>query len=252
MDTQIEAEEFANIILSLSMTTRNATSGHGTINPLIKLPPVFTKGYSKYGDPKRNLIAMIRTLSEYSEGDAERLTALPLLYNQMGGLPLLNEDSMRRVHNWLQQVGFSVRAAAIEKERQSGCDIESGVRHVFEKLYGKNIKKGVFVTFAPNSSYQLKPLRYANRDAICRWITQEWQQRDAGLVGTQYGATPTPEEWESFGLRGQLKAPYYSITQAIKRLSSQAYLEDVMGNYNQADHFDRQIITISQGMDRII
>jgi hypothetical protein len=247
------AEETASVVLALAAPKRFAGKG-SAYTPLLKLPPVFTGGGGgKYGDPKRNLVAMVRTLSEYEIGKAERLSDLPSLYNAHGGLPSMGEDSLRRVHNWSQQVAFAVRAAAIERERRAGADREAGIRRVYERLFGSEggSRRTAFVAYATDSPYQLRPLRYATREAILRWIGQEWDQREAGCAGADYGARPTPQEWESFGLKGQTRPLSASVHHELARLVAAALAEDDTGRYSQADLIDRQIAAIEKNIEKL-
>ena len=253
MKTVRANEELASAILALAVPRRIAGASYSE-QPLLKLPPVFTGGGNgKYGDPKRNLIAMIRTLSEYESGKAERLSDLPSLYNSHGGMPEMGVESLRRVHNWSQQVAFAVRAAAIEQERRGGVSREIGTRRVYDRLFGPDPvrRKTAFVAFSPDSSYQLRPLRYATRDAIQRWISQEWDQRQAGITGNEYGASLTAQEWESFGLKGQSRPLSASVHQELARLVTAAQDEDAAGRFSQADLIDRQITAIEKSIEKL-
>lgn len=150
---------------------------------------------------------------------------------------------MRRVHNWSQQVAFALRAASIEQEMRAQSDKDTGVKAVYEKLYGLSspYRKLAFVAYSSDSPYQIRPLRYATKEAILRWIGQEWDQRVKNKTGMEYGAQPSREEWESFGLKGQNKSIASSINSELMRLTLAAKKEDMLGNYQKADLIDHQI-----------
>ena len=114
------AESIAKTMHELAQWSRTHPNSKKYHKNLIKLPPVFLLESDKNGSGLNNLIAMIKTIGEYEDGDENgvfpKLADLPSLYNQNGGLPILSEKDLRKIHNWVQQVGFGIRAAVMEQE----------------------------------------------------------------------------------------------------------------------------------------
>ena len=214
---------------------------------LIKLPPVFQSvAGSKYGDGLHNLVAMIRTLSDYDEEGARTrrptLAELPARYNAYGGLPKMTGREIRKVHNWMLQVNFALRAAVLQQEEAaptSGMERLSVAQRVFYRLYsGVNCRRA-FVTHAPDNRYELKPLRYASEEAILAWIEQECVQKH--LSGGVYGARPTSGEWDAYGLRGQTKTICADAEARISDISQRASHMDKQGLCQEADILDKRM-----------
>ena len=220
---------------------------------VLRLPPFFS--VEKNGI--RNLVAMIKTLADYEEGFGNgvypTLAELPERYNVHRGTNELTEKDIRKVHNWLQQVSFGVRAAMVELEfrqiRTASVDGNGVAERVFQKLYANNERRS-FVAFSPDNKYELKPLRRATNDAKKRWIQQEIDQRFAGVSeGEQYGARPNILEWEVYGLKGHVKTACAEIRAQFESLSRRAQQLDREGRYEDADALDTTLVQMSKSLD---
>jgi hypothetical protein len=248
-----QADELATLMRGLC---QGGTPGKRTASDapgLIKLPPVFTSD-GKYGDSQRNLVAMIRTISDYEDGtnggDRPTLSDMPALYNAHGGMPKMSEREMRKVHNWMQQVSFGLRAAVMEQEERSpsmGLEHLSVPERVARRMYSDQQSRRVFVTYASDNRYEIKPLRYAGMDAIKRWVAQEYAQKAAQSGG--YGAQPTQHEWDVYGLRGQTRTICSAIQGRIQRMLTSASEMDGGENFRDADRMDARLAQMSKSLE---
>ena len=133
------SEIIANIIYYLATPLKN-NGVRLASDALFKLPPVFSNtNHDKYGNGKKNLVAMIKTISEYNNNKSLTLNDLPSIYNINGGLPDLTIKDMRKVHNWTNQVEFGLRAAMIYLEHnRSHGNFDYVPDKVFKTLYANN------------------------------------------------------------------------------------------------------------------
>ena len=108
-----DAENLADIILNLSKEK----------NKKIKLPPVFTsKNSAKYGDGRKNLIALIKCSADYENIESDfKLYQMISKYNLYGGQPELTSKDLRKIHNWLQMINFLLRAAQSAVPNKKFC-----------------------------------------------------------------------------------------------------------------------------------
>lgn len=213
---------------------------------IIKLPPVFATDENG----RSNLVAIIKTLAEYEDGcvDGSSLTLqeLPDRYNHNGGMPKLASSDLRKVHNWLQQVSFAIRAAAIDHALDNGMnDADEIASIVLSNLYSN--EKRAFVTFSPDNKYELKPLRHANADAKKGWIAQEVKQRLASDT-SEYGAKPNYVEWKVYGHKGHNRVVDAAFAEELTALIKQANVLDGDGKYEEADMID---IKLNQCMNNL-
>lgn len=253
-----QAEALAETIHGLTQWSKSHPNARRTALALFKLPPVFTAvADSKYGNGRKNLEAMIKTLADYEEGEDLTLAELPKRYNAYGGQPGLSDRDLRRVHGWLQTVSFAVRAAMLEQEDRSERTASARPRNsvasrVAKRLFGGETKR-TFVTHAPGSRYEMKPLRYASQDAIERWISQEYAQRLACKRGDEiiYGAQPTEAEWDAFGLRGQTRTLMAQIQTEIETLISEAAMHDRAGQFQEADALDYRLKQMKRSLESL-
>jgi len=247
-----KAEHLADVILSLTQKNDKRFASKTPVG-LIKLPPVFTKDDIKYGEPKKNLTAMIKVLAEYEEGSETgnypTLNELPSRFNHHIGNSQLEDKDMRKIHNWLQQISFAVRAAMIYDEIKNSNDVKIVAKKIYDDLYRDNTKRA-FVTYSFDNKYELKPLRYASETAKLNWIEQEvkqiknWNNNSNEL----FGARPTPVEWEHYGLKGQSKSVTSAIRTQIDTLIKQAAIYDHLGQHEEADAIDNRINTLYQNI----
>lgn len=242
------AESIAKTMHELAQWSRTHPNSRKYHKNLIKLPPVFLLESDKNGSGLNNLIAMIKTIGEYEDGDENgvfpKLADLPSLYNQNGGLPILSEKDLRKIHNWVQQVGFGIRAAVMEQEgRKPLFDDWSKLtipERVFRRLYAHNERRS-FITCSPSNRNEYKPLRYADGKMKLKWIEQEYEQRKYKKI-FKYGAAPTAQEWESYGLSGQLvRKSKNQLKEEINVLLKLAEKHDAAGEYRQADEISHRI-----------
>ena len=216
---------------------------------LIKLPPVFLG--RKDSDAWVNLVTMIKVAAEYEEGlpngDSLTLAELPGRFNVHGGMQKLASKDVRKVHNWIQQLSFAMRAAAIEIALHTSTTREEAQEKVYRELYAAS--KRAFVTHSPDNRHEYKPLRYASESAKKRWIGDEITQRETACC-TPYGAKPTPQEWASYALSGQSpRAVIAAITSQIAGLVREAQELDGKGRLTEADVVALRIKALGQNLD---
>jgi hypothetical protein len=246
------AEALADKMHELTAWRKSHPNSQRFQRGLLKLPPVFSS--EKYGDPKTNLVAMIKTLSDYEESEEGlKLAELPARYNAHGGLPEMKERDLRKVHNWLQQVSFGVRAAMIaleiEKPTAELAHLDPPER-VYQLLFAECPRR-IFVTYAADNRYELKPLRYADANAKRRWLQQEYAQltgQHTVTAGT-FGARPSQEEWDAFGLRGQMRTVFSSVSSQIENLIRQAESLDSEGRHKEADALDYRLQQLNRSLE---
>ena len=170
MSLHSEAEALAEIILELSKKS--------PVNKkyLIKLPLVFTANrHPKYGDGKKNLIAIIKCSADYENNTSNlKLNEIVTKFNRYGGKPRLGSSDLRKIHNWLQLINFTLRAAVLVQEERSGkhSDVKKLIEAVSERLFNSKETKRSFVAHPDGKKYELKPLKYADTKTILKWISQ--------------------------------------------------------------------------------
>lgn len=246
------AESLANAMHELAVWSKSHPNAQRYQKSLLKLPPVFTS--DKHGDAKKNLIAMIKTLADYEESEESlTLAELPKRYNEYGGKPGLEERDLRKVHNWAQQVSFGIRAAMLSKEIENpteGMEQQHPAERVYQLLYA-DCPRRAFVTYASDNRYELKPLRYADESAKRRWLKQEYAQLVEGRTVTAgtFGARPTQQEWDVFGLRGQMRTVFSSVSSQIEELIKKAEILDSAGRYSEADGLDLRLKQLSRSLE---
>ena len=239
------AERLAETMYELAQWSKTHPNAQRYTANIIKLPPTLMAH-------KKNLVAMIKTLAEYEEGMSDggfpKLADLPQRYNKNGGGPKLSSKDLRRVHNWLQQVAFGIRAAVIENEQCSMSRTASSTsiaENVLEKLY-LNCERRAFVTYSPDNRYELKPLRHASNDAKRQWIEQEIDQK---AQAQSYGARPNPLQWELYGLKGHAKSANAEIAAEIESLIRIAQEFDKSGRYEEADEIDVRLVQMKYSFE---
>jgi hypothetical protein len=238
------ADRLADIMIELSKSVR-AASGGCTRNALIKLPPYFSN--SRKYNIKKNLTAMLKVLHEYEDSDNNpTLSELPSLFNKYGGSPKLTDKDVRRVHNWVHQIGFGLRATAIEVARREG--IKDIADTVCDWLYNDDTRR-TFVACDSANKNEYKPLRYASREAKYKWINEEVEQ--LANNEPQFGAKPTSDEWFYYGLKGQSKCPSKKITENAKQIARCAYLLDESERYVDADKLDARIARMVRNLEML-
>lgn len=240
------AESLADSMHRIAHWAKNHPNSQKHTLGVIKLPPVFATDDNGY----KNLVAIIKTLAEYEDGcqDGSSLTLqeLPDRYNHNGGLPKLASSDLRKVHNWLHQVSFAIRAAAIDHALDSGAeDADEIASMVLSNLYSN--EKRAFVTFSSDNKYELKPLRYANQDAKRGWIVQEVKQRLAHNI-SEYGAKPNFVEWKLYGHKGHSKIVDSAFAEELTALIKEAAELDKVGKYEEADMID---VKLNQSMTNL-
>jgi len=246
------AEALADKMHELAVWSKAHPNSSKFKRGIFKLPPVFSS--DKHGDPRKNLIAMIKTLADYEESDAApKLAELPSRYNQYGGGPELNEKDLRKIHNWLQQVGFGIRAAMLINEMENPTESMSHLdvpERVFHMLFANHPRR-TFVTYASDNKYELRPLRYADSKAKLRWLKEEFAQLNNKRVITAggFGVRPTQQEWDTFGLRGQTKTALASVNSQIDNLVGQAKALDFEGKFTEADILDFKLNQLSKNLE---
>jgi hypothetical protein len=244
----LHAESIANTMHELAQWSQSHPNSKKYNKNLIKLPPVFLLESKKNGNGLNNLIAMIKTIAEYEEGNEDgvcpKLIDLPYIYNKNGGQPSLGDKDLRKIHNWVQQVSFGIRAAILEQEEKSPLfkDWESisVSERVFRRLYAHNDRRS-FITCSAENKNEYKPLKYADDEAKIKWIEQECLQRKQKRL-SKYGAQPTPQEWKIYGLSGQpIKKTKNQLKQEISILLKLAEKHDSVGQFKQADEITCRI-----------
>lgn len=253
-----QADSLADIMLKLATKSENERTANKASRPLLKLPPVFTAhNDEKYGCGKRNLVAMIKCAAEYEDGFSDGsypiLAELPKRYNAYGGLPNLDSSDLRKVHNWLQHVSFGLRAAVMEQEEKfpttaPGWEGLGVVERTAKRLFDPNKTRRVFVAHPINSLYEFKPLRYADSNAILRWLKKEYSQKKNG---TPFGVQPTTEEWETYGLRGQTRTEYSILMNDIHNMVHTAKALDQNGNHREADKIHEKLMTMKHNLEQL-
>ncbi len=245
-----QAELLAEVIFDIVQWPKSNHNYRRFASNLVKLPPIFLGNDQKHGEGKRNLVAMIKVVSEYEEGDPQgnypTLTELPARYNSYGGMPVMSEKDMRKVHSWMQSVSFALRAAILDQELKKSNSRDEVVQEVYKRLYANNPRRA-FVTYAANNRYEIKPLRYASEDAKRRWIAQELDQKQSINMDV-YGAQPSLHEWEAYGLRGQSKTACAAISDKIDEIIQCAEVMDQQGRYAEADALDYRIAQMIQSL----
>lgn len=243
------AESIAETMHELAQWSKSHSNSKKFNRNLIKLPPVFLLNSEVYGNGLHNLVAMIKTIGEYEDGNENgcfpKLAELPAIYNKYGGKPELTNKDLRKIHNWVQQVGFGIRAAIMEQEEKKPMFEDwsklSVAERVYRRLYMHNDRRS-FVTCSPNNKNEYKPLRYADDNVKLKWIEQEYVQKKNKKTTIRYGAQPTPQEWKDYGLSGQpVTIVRNQIKQQISVLLNLAKKHDLAGEYEQADIITRRI-----------
>lgn len=207
---------------------------------IIKLPPVFLGGNN--GDPadgRKNLEAMIKVLADYQLSGLT-LNELPQRYASYGGTVKSAEIGTRRIHNWMHQVAFGIRAAMIEMNDNDddAIRVASSVAEILEQSP---------LVFVAREGNEYRPLRYASRDAKERWLCEEVVQQRTGTNYNSYGAQITDDEWCQNGVGMQYRVAHSSLRSSIEQLVKQAQKLDQNGHYVEADTIDEALSKIQRG-----
>lgn len=243
------AESIAKTMHELAQWSKTHPNSRKYNRGLIKLPPVFLQNSDKHGDGFTNLVAMIKTIGVYEDGDENgnypTLSELPSLYNKFGGLPYLEDKDFRKLHNWVRQVGFGIRAAIMEQEDKKPLFNDwvnfTVPERVYQRLYRHNERRS-FITCSQHNPNEYKPLRYADEQVKMKWIEQEYQQRKSRKKNEKYGAKLTEQEWREYGLSGQQgKQIRKQLENGIQHLLELAEKYDNSGRYEQADAITHRI-----------
>jgi hypothetical protein len=246
---QAHAESIAKTMHELAQWSKAHPNSRKYHRNLIKLPPVFLLNNDSHGDGLQNLIAIIKTIGDYEDGDINgnypKLADLPDIYNAYSGKPVLSNKDLRKIHNWVQQVSFGIRAAIMEQEEQkplfADWDKFTTPERVFRRLYLHNHRRS-FITCSPTNKNEYKPLRYADETIKMKLIEQEYEQRRNKKSSTKYGAKLTNQEWQQYGLSGQpVRHMRKEIEEKISVLLTLAEKHDIDGEYEQADGITQRI-----------
>jgi len=207
---------------------------------IIKLPPVFLGGNN--GDPadgRKNLEAMIKVLADYQLSGLT-LNELPQRYASYGGTVKSAEIGTRRIHNWMHQVAFGIRAAMIEMNDNDddAIRVASSVAEILEQSP---------LVFVAREGNEYRPLRYASRDAKERWLCEEVVQQRTGTNYNSYGAQITDDEWCQNGVGMQYRVAHSSLRSSIEQLVKQAQKLDQNGHYVESDTIDEALSKIQRG-----
>jgi hypothetical protein len=240
MNLHSEAEALADIIIKLS-------TGADKNKKILKLPPVFTaNNHKKYGDGKRNLIAIIKCSADYEDLKKNyKLNQVIEKYNSYGGKPELTFQDLRKVHNWLQLINYILRIALMEKfnDQPDTKIVDEIVKTLFTST------RRAFVAHPDGKKYELKPLKYADVKTISKWISIELNKKRAGDIPFSY--EPSQREWELYGLRGQTKTAYNSLMKDIHNLVKKARTFDESGEHNQADVIYDKLVSMQKSLEQI-
>jgi hypothetical protein len=188
------------------------------------LPPVFTAiNHSKYGNGYANLVAIIKCSSDYEDIESNlKLNDIVDRYNYYGGLPKLSEHDLRKIHNWLQLINYALRAAVLEQTEKTGLYNDNKiVEMTISKLFNPDITRRSFVAHAPDSKYEIKPLKYADIKTITKWITAE------------------------------SKTAYSSLVKDIQELVIKARTFDESGDHKQADLIYEKLVNMQQNLEQL-
>ncbi len=208
---------------------------------LIKLPPVFligSDGSTLSG--KKNLEAMIKVLADYQVSGLT-LNELPQRYASYGGASKSAEIGTRRIHNWMHQVAFGIRAAMVSMYDDSVADAREISVQVVQEL------DKFPLVFVAREGNEYRPLRYASNDAKERWICEEVIQQRSGTNYNNYGARITDDEWCQNGVGMQYRVAHSSLKTSIEKLVKQAQKLDLSGHYDDADTIDEALSKIQRG-----
>lgn len=214
----------------------------------IKLPPVFLGGSGS--DPKeglKNLEAMVKTMLDYCEGKEElKLADLSARYAQYGGTVKNNEDiGLRRIHNWLHQVAFGVRAALLKSqmERHGG-----DTRRAVEATASLMLTEDAPIVFVAKNENEYRPLRYASRENCVRWLVDEARQIKSGVGASGYGARVTDEEWVQNGVGMQFRSAHTELKRGLNDMVEEAKNLDQQGRFAEADALDETLSRMMQSI----
>lgn len=236
-----QAKEIARVMHRIAAWSNDYPELKKRSENLIKLPPVFLTGTD--GSPacgRKNLEAMIKVLADYQLSGLT-LSELPQRYASYGGTVKSAEIGTRRIHNWMHQVAFGIRAAIIEMHDDNGEDamrVASNVADVIEHSP---------LVFVAREGNEYRPLRYASRDAKERWLCEEVEQQRIGTNYNNYGAQITDEEWCQNGVGMQYRVAHSSLKSSIEKLVKQAQKLDHTGRHNEADTIDEALSKIYRG-----
>lgn len=212
---------------------------------LIKLPPVFLGGNNgEPADGRKNLEAMIKVLADYQLSGLT-LNELPQRYASYGGTVKSAEIGTRRIHNWMHQVAFGIRAAMIEMSDDKGDEairVASSVAEILEQSP---------LVFVAREGNEYRPLRYASREAKERWLCEEVVQQRIGTNHNNYGANITDDEWCQNGVGMQYRVAHSSLKNNIEKLVRQAHKLDQMGKCAEADAIDSALSKIQRGSNTL-
>ncbi|MBS1722383.1 MAG: hypothetical protein JSS66_05190 [Armatimonadetes bacterium] len=233
------AEELASAMHRIAAWSNDYPELRHASKGLVKLPPVFLGGTN--GDPsegKQNLVAMVKTLADY-QTEGLTLNELPERYASYGGKVKGDEIGTRRIHNWMHQVAFAVRAAMIDLQEpdQAPREVAAKVLHMLDDA------SLVFVAKANN---EYRPLRYASQDTKKRWLHDEVMQNKKGVEHGAYGARITDDEWCQHGVGMQYRVAHATLKHSIEQLVQQANALDQSGRFSDADAIDTALGRINK------
>lgn len=194
---------------------------------LVKIPPIFMDEENG----KTNIISVIKTISDYNN---QNLTLKELInkYNKYGGTPKLASNDLRKLHNWIQQISFVTRAASIINELEENFNLseEQIANNVYQNLY-ENLPECSFIY---KTSNEYKPLKYASKKVIIKWINEEVAQIKNNEV---FGAIPSNLEIEFYGIRKHDDDLYSDIKEKIHQMIKNAKNMDTEGDFQSADNY---------------
>lgn len=239
-----QAKELAKVMHRIAAWSNEYPEQKKSSASLIKLPPIFligTTGSQEEG--KKNLEAMVKTLADY-QTDGLTLNELPGRYASYGGTVKGEEIGTRKIHNWMHQVAFGIRAAMVDiyDDNSSATNVAYSVTNMLDNA------PLVFVARAGN---EYRPLRYASADNKERWLRDEIMQRRAGTNYNNYGAQITDDEWCQHGVGMQYRVAHMSLKDGIDKLVKEASLKDQRGEYEEADVIDKALRRIQSGSHKL-
>lgn len=239
-----QAKEIAKVMHRIAAWSNDYPELKKKSANIIKLPPVFLGGNDNSPvDGRRNLEAMIKVLADYQLSGLT-LNELPQRYASYGGTTKTADIGTRRIHNWMHQVAFGIRAAMIEMHDNDANEQEVAtvVAHALEQSP---------LVFVAREGNEYRPLRYASREATERWLCEEVVQQRTGTNYNNYGAQITDDEWCQNGVGMQYRIAHSSLKNSIESLVKQAQVLDQMGKYGNADTIDEALSKIHRGNNNL-
>lgn len=221
------AVALANTIYSICIWNKKNTRQASVSKNLIKVPPIFL--YPE--DGKRTLVALIHTIDDYNNKSLT-LKELPSHFNKYCGKTIIGNNDLRKIHNWIQQINFGLRAATILYEINKN---PNSTKLAIASSVHKNLCWEDGFSYVIREENEYKPLKYASRPVILKWLEEEVNQITNNQV---FGAQPSDEEKELYGVRKHNDNIYGEAEENVHQLLKEAKAKDVQGDYTMADTYD--------------